>query len=506
MKLIWMTQSVDFSSQRTAIVTEDRCYTYEELNHAVLNMIQTLRESAVRTGQRVVIIPDHNEVAIVFMAAASAIGLQFIMPYNLLDAAHKEWKEIIENSKPDHVIFLKPDAALFPELKLWCKSLIIANKLIISPPQKDELIVDAPDPVKDFMVLFTSGTTGNPKAISISESLICARIASVSNVLRFHPSARIFLSGLMNNTTGIIFSFGSILREATLFIPRKRLPEHWPSLVNGWKITHLMLRPLALRRFINEVEQSEMNLKAMEIMAYGAAALPRSLLERARELIPCDWIQGYGLSETFGPFCWLNEDDHKLGRHVHHVYSVGKPDNTLEVAISAESGVGEVIVRGKKMMEGYLDFASGHVEPPPEWFHTGDYGEFTEDGMLVLKGRVSNSLLSKNGHRVYPEEVERILADIPGVDASMVVHIPGNGDLGNSLIACIHGSVVSLEDEVIRHTISESLTANLSREKWPNYIYPSQEPFPKSENDKFIQAKVKNMIESHKLIALLLDE
>jgi acyl-CoA synthetase (AMP-forming)/AMP-acid ligase II len=502
-KLIWIMQSVDRGVLgRAAIVTQERSYSYQELNNAVTHMIHTLRDRGVRPGQRVVVLPDHNEVAVVFMAAASAIGLQLVMPYNLQEAALPEWRNIVDAVRPDHVLCLKRNADMLPQLADSCSSLIAIDRLDASAPGMRKLVVETPDPVRNFLVLFTSGTTGKPKAISISESLICARIASVSGVLGFDPKARVFLSGLMNNTTGIIFSLGSILHNATLHVPRDRMPDDWPRLIEQWGITHIMLRPIALKRFVDGAKRAGSKLGSLKVMAYGAAAMPRKLLEQAREMMPCDWVQGYGLSETFGPFCWLKEDDHKRAVYRDQVYCVGEPDDTLEVAVDADGGVGEVIVRGDALMEGYLDLATGEILPRSGWFRTGDYAEFSADNKLVLKGRIANTILSENGHRIYPEEVESVLGDIPGVDAALLLHLSDETNLGNSPVACIHGDLATRDDETIRRTIFYGLRASLSREKWPDYIYASKTPFPNSDNDKYVKAEVMKMVDREVLIVL----
>lgn len=513
MKLIWLFQCVgDELSNKTAFVTATRTYSYADIYQAVAHTINSLKRSGVKRGQQVVLIPEHDENAVVFMAAASAIGIRIVMPYNLQNAAISEWINIIQTVKPDHVVYLRRDKAAEELQRATDKSTHIIELYTFAGHSEEkfgditELVVEAPDPIQNFLVLFTSGTTGKAKAVSISESLVCKRIASVSKQLKFSADARIFMSGLMNNTTGVIFSFGALLHNATLVFPNGRVIEQWPRQIEFHRITHMMLRPVALRRFVEGTRANRSDLSSLLVMAYGAAALPKNLLEEARLLIPCEWVQGYGLSETFGPFCWLTEDDHQRKLYEKYNYCVGRSDDSLDVSLyfsdTSQNLIGEVVLRGEGLMEGYFDVTSGQVQPIGEYFPTGDYGHFSKNGELVLKGRISNTILSKNGHRIYPEEVENVIAGIAGVNEVLLLSISTVNDLGNTPIVCIYGPLAQESDEVIEQAITTTLGAQLSEEKWPDYVYPSRSPLPKSDNDKIIKAEVLKAIDIKALIPI----
>ena len=508
MKLIWLFQCTDAAMrERTAFVTPTRSYTHAQVGHAAARLIRQLGELGVRRGQRVVLIPDHDENALVFLAAASAIGLQVVMPYNLNNAATAEWIDMIDTVAPQHVVCLKRDAQVAAGLRAAGVEPIEPAVFGHAADEEEgagiDVVVDSPDPVENFLVLFTSGTTGKAKAVSISEALVCTRVASVSARLKFAPDSRILMTGLMNNTTGVIFSFGALLHDATLVFPEGRTIEAWPRQVERQRITHMMLRPIALRRFIDGARTSGADLSSLRVLAYGAAALPQPLLEEGRALMRCDWVQGYGLSETFGPFCWLTEEDHQRKLYERFVYCVGKPDSTLDVALryqeGRQDGVGEVMLRGAAVMQGYLDFTSGQVQPVGEYFATGDFGEFSPSGELILKGRMSSTIMSANGHRIYPEEVESVLAGVPGVEEVVLLNAASPHDLGSSPIACIHGPLAARDPDAARAIVLERLTARLSEEKWPDYLFLSGEPFPKNANDKLIKPAVLAMIRPERL-------
>jgi len=310
----------------------------------------------------------------------------------------------------------------------------------------------------------------------------------------------------MSQNVKFIASYQVTTHDAKLIFPNGRVIEQWPQQVENQRVTHIMLRPVALHRFVESARDCDADLSSLRVMAYGAAALPKKLLEEARIFIPCEWIQGYGLSETFGPFCWLTEEDHKRKLYKENIYCVGRPDDSLDVSLYfsdiTQKDVGEVILRGAGLMEGYLDIDSGQVQPVSEYFHTGDYGHFSKNGELILKGRISNTILSKNGHRIYPEEIESVIAGIVGVKEVILLGIPIDHNLGNTSVVCIYGSLTQKSNEDISRAILNQLTMQLSKEKWPDYIYPSCFPFPKSCNDKIIKGKVLQNIDEKSLIPI----
>ena len=419
MKLVNLILKNSNNLDKNAFVSNSKIYSYNLLCQYLQALIYDLQNRGLRAKNRVIMIADHDEDAIIFLAAASALELQIIMPYNLQNTAIQEWNNIIIDTSPDFIVYLKKDRdKLHDIIANDCKIIELrlehySNSLINNKPS-----IYSDIPVDNFLILYTSGTTGSPKAIMISEELVYKRILSVTKKLKFNQNSRIWMSGLINNTTGIIFSFGALYHGATLFFPDSRDVTKWLIQIKLNNISHMMLRPVSLREFIQKIVEIKLELPALEVIAYGASSLDVNLLELAQTLIPCQWIQGYGLSETFGPFCWLDETDHKNKRYFKSVYCIGKPDETMEIKIED----GELLIRGDMLMRGYYSPINKAIKSRSEWFSTGDYVELSEDGYLNLKGRISATLLSRNGHKIYPEEVENIIRQINYVEDALLVN------------------------------------------------------------------------------------
>lgn len=500
MKLLSFLNCPDQSSwEKPAFVTPHQTYTYQDVRSHVAFIVNFLCAKGLMPGQRVLMIADHDEYAVFFFLAASAIGLQVLIPYNLKEAAFAEWTNIIETTRPAHIIYLKKTDTAIDKLRMSGINLVKIDRVQIETIERAafNIVVEAPNPVEKFLVLFTSGTTGNPKAISLQEKLIALRVQKVSATLKFHSDAHIMMSGLMNNTTGIIFSLGALAHNATLFFPDSPDVTDWAPQIQERRLTHIMLRPVFLQRFLEDPRTVKADLSSLQVVAYGAAPLPVKVLEKGRRLMPCEWIQGYGLSETFGPFCWLTEEDHKAERYAQYVHCIGKPDDTVDVAVFDANGnplpsseIGEIVVRSSGMMEGYCNFPENTVESVGEWFHTGDFGLLSTEGYFVLKGREAETILTPNGHKIYPSEIENLLYQIPGVEEAVLVGWSSSETAVKYPVACIYTGSGQNDLSELTDTLSESFRNALSSEKWPSFLYISPEPLPKNQNGKIVKRDI----------------
>ena len=216
-----------------AIKYGDRQYVHYILKIFVIKTIHYLLARGVKAKQRIVLVTDHDDVSLLLIFAANSIGFEVVMPYNLNRACQDEGSTIISDMRPVTIIFSKNDPDLLKQLSLVHSHIIpinfdLINNEVVSS-QHDYLSKQAP--IKHFFILYTSGTTGKPKAISMSEAAIIKQVLKVSKKLKFTAASRIFMSGLMNNTTGIIFSFGAIAHECTLIYPQSRDINTWPAQV-----------------------------------------------------------------------------------------------------------------------------------------------------------------------------------------------------------------------------------------------------------------------------------
>ena len=140
---------------------------------------------------------------------------------------------------------------------------------------------------------------------------------------------------------------------------------------------------------------------------------------------------------------------------------------------------------------------SGQIKAHQGWFETGDMAQYDSDGCINLKGRSSLTLLTEDGHKVCPEEVEAVTREIDEVDDALFVNFSGAQSVANDPVLCLVTHAVSPRICTLVH---EHFRKKLSHEKWPNHLVLFKQPFPKSANDKVDRQTVANHLKAHQLI------
>lgn len=396
------------------IVTPDSClqsrqeFRGNELLQYAEGYVEQLLAHGMTSEGQVISLLTHDERGMALYLAASRIGCELVLPYNLSSMDQEAIHRLREDFSGALMCTTDGHEGLDGVVRLqWRHAHQPAALPQLAPA------------VERFLLLFTSGSSGTPKSVSISEAAVTARIAAVATRLGFHPAMRSLLCGLMSNTTGVIFGFGPLALGGTVVIPSTRDVAHWPAVVERERVTHLMLRPASLEEFIRAAEVDGLTLTAVETFAYGSAPLSHSLRDRLSHITSARLVQGYGLSETYGPFIWTEE-----GSHNPDGYLIGAPDGTESIEIARPAGVehgpGELTITSGLLMNGYI--TSGSSGPQLGLpFHTGDIAFQDASGDFHLVGRRSATVLTANGHRIFPENVERIATEVCGTNQALLV-------------------------------------------------------------------------------------
>ena len=308
------------------------------------------------------------------------------------------------------------------------------------------------------IMLFTSGTTAASKAVMLSHTNICTNIYDISSIfdlnendlfLSFLPLHHVFectVGFLYPVSVGAGICFCEGIRhisenirefEVTAMISVPILYENiYKKLIQkvekegklrkvklGMKLGTIFkkISGLDLRRNIFKEIHQALGGK-VRIFVAGAAAFSKEA-ERAFNEMGIDTYQGYGLTET----CPVIAAEHKT---CSRYGSVGKILPSLEAKIidPNEMGIGEIAVKGPSVMIGYYGKDRSEVFTEDGYFLTGDLGYFDKDEFLFITGRTKSVIVLKNGKNVYPEEIEMLLNEIPGVRESFVYGRPDKED------------------------------------------------------------------------------
>lgn len=316
-------------------------------------------------------------------------------------------------------------------------------------------ITAAPDDL--VQIMYTSGTTGNPKGVMHTHHNIYSNLTAVAQAIELHPGkdrllSILPLSHIYEQTMGLLlpYSYGIqvvYVHSATAI----------RDLLKKYKITRMLAVPEFLQLFMSRIELGFAEKNRLELfhkliklaekinqkwfsrilfypvlrqfggklhtIASGGAALNPDLAHKW-EALGITILQGYGLTET-SPVVATNT------YHVHKLGSVGKLITGVQVKLSAKK---EILVKGPNVFLGYyrLPEKTAEVISPDGWFNTEDLGEFDAEGFLYIKGREKYLIKGPGGQNVYPEDIEFELNKITGVIDSCVLGL--DQDKGNTEI------------------------------------------------------------------------
>ena len=316
------------------------------------------------------------------------------------------------------------------------------------------------------VMLFTSGTTSQSKAVMLSNTNLVSNIYDIGSVFNIDENDTLLsflpLHHCFECTVGFLFavSKGSTIAfcegirhiadnlkeyEATVMIAVPVLFENmykkvWQGIDKKGKTKTVkfalklsrILRffKIDLRRKLFKDIHANFGGKLRMVVAGGAAFDKEA--EKGFTDLGVDTFQGYGLSETAPVVAAENPTYHKLG-------SIGKPFPSYEVKIvdPDECGIGELAVKGPCLMLGYYNNEEATKECMIDgWFHTGDLAYIDKDGFIFITGRKKSVIVLKNGKNVFPEETETLINKIPGVKESFVFGKPDEDD-ENDLKMCV---------------------------------------------------------------------
>jgi acyl-CoA synthetase (AMP-forming)/AMP-acid ligase II len=285
-------------------------------------------------------------------------------------------------------------------------------------------------------ILFTSGTTGRSKGVMSAHRQSLAVAAAWAEIAGLRPGDRYLVVnpfvhsfGLKAGILACLVSGATIVPQAVFDVPRTM------ALIGTEQITVLPGPPTLYTSLMDHPDAGRHDLSSLRLAVTGAATVPPALVERMRKELNADVLTAYGLTEAVvATMCRAGDDARTVAE------TCGRAAAGFEVRIGAPGG--EVLLRGPNTMLGYLDDPAATAEAidAEGWLHTGDIGRLDEHGYLTITDRLKDMYIC-GGFNVYPAEVERALARLPGVAESAVIGVadPRLGEVGKAFVVCRSG-------------------------------------------------------------------
>jgi len=338
-----------------------------------------------------------------------------------------------------------------------------------TPPEPDTWGMDPEDIA---ILLFTSGTTGPPKAAVLRHKHLVSYILTTVEYGAADESQATLMSVPPYHIAAMAALASSIYSGRRIVQLANFEAERWVDLARSEQITNAFVVPTMLSRIVEALgDASPGEGPPVGAIAYGGGKMPQAVIERAMALFPdTSFTNAYGLTETSSTISLLGPDDHRAAMASddpavrRRLVSVGQPLPTVEVQIRDDEGNavgpnerGEIFVRGEQVSGEYL--GRGSLVDEEGWFPTRDGGSLDADGYLFLEGRVDD-IIVRGGENMSPGEIEDVLLEHEAVADAAVVGIPDEqwGEAVAAAVVIRPGRSVS--EEEIRSWVKDRLRSS----------------------------------------------
>ncbi len=286
-----------------------------------------------------------------------------------------------------------------------------------------------------FLQLYTSGTTGRPKGVVLSNfngSNLLPRLKS-ENIYWYcaAPGDSLIMAMPYGHIAGVGGATGAVLGGQELIIHAEFDPALMIHDVAQYQVKWLFLVPAALGIMLAHPDAEGADFSSVRGLTYGASPIPLDLLKEGVSRLKCDFAQLYGLTETYGAIISLAPEDHLPGRE-HVMRSAGKAMPGVEIRILDDHlqelppcTTGEIAIRSDCVMLGYWNRPEETAKALLEggWLRTGDAGMLDEEGYLFIQDRIKDMIIS-GGENIYPAEVESAVYGHPDIADIAVIGVP----------------------------------------------------------------------------------
>ncbi|MDR3655150.1 MAG: fatty acid--CoA ligase family protein [Mycobacterium sp.] len=325
-----------------------------------------------------------------------------------------------------------------------------------------------PDPESVAIVLFTSGTTSQPKAVELSHNNLTSYVMGTVEFDSAEPDDTALICVPPYHIAGVGAALSNLYAGRKMVYLSTFDPHEWVRLVNAEKVTTATVVPTMLDRIVAVLESDGHKLPSLRNLAYGGSRVGLPLVRRALQLLPqVGFVNAYGLTETSSTIAVLGPDDHREAHSASEAHvakrlgSVGRPVPGIEVQIRDEDGKvcgpgesGELFVRGEQVSGRYTGI--GSVLDDDGWFPTRDVALLDRDGYLFISGRSDDTII-RGGENIAPAELEEVLIEHSHVRDVAVVGVE-DPQWGQAIVAVIVPAVgIDPDPEELREHVRKHL-------------------------------------------------
>jgi acyl-CoA synthetase (AMP-forming)/AMP-acid ligase II len=444
-----------------------RSLSYRDAQAQVNRLANALVARGVAPGERVALLSKNSiEHALLYYACSKAGVVTVPLNYRL---APPEWSYILNDSGAKLVFAqdalagalepvrgelgaAKHFVAIGGDVAGWERFDAFSAGQPATPPAQRAA------PGDDVYQMYTSGTTGRPKGAVLTHHAVTSQLHQATIAFGSKPGERALIVAPLYHAAASVTTFVTVQAGGTLYIQEDFAPAEVVRALSEEGISVALLVPAMIQFCLVAVpDVAERRYDALRLVIYGASPIAEQTLARAIEVFGCDFLQGYGMTETTAAASYLMPADHRraLAGEKKLLLSAGRAMLGTEIRIVGADDrplpngeIGEIAVRGPQLMRGYWNLPEASAEAlRGGWMHTGDAGILDDEGFLYVQDRTKDMVVS-GGENVYPREVEDVLFQHPAVADAAVIGVPDAkwGEAVKAIVVVKPGQAVGAEE------------------------------------------------------------
>jgi long-chain acyl-CoA synthetase len=472
---------------KEAILFGSKSITYKTLDKQTNRLANLITSMGLMKGERVGLMMSNRPEFVTAFFGILKTGVVPV-PINAL-FKEKELSYVLSNSGASGLITEASYMPIFDNIRNdipGCSRVILAGemgKLLEDMSEETEVSAALEDDIA--ILMYTSGSTGNPKGVILTHNNLYSNAVVASQIISAMSYAdRVFVVIPYFHIYAMNWGMIAPLSQgATIVIMERFVPEDVFETVKKHRITVFLGVPTIYHRLSTHPNVRKDDFSSIRYALCGGAPLPVTLIEETEKAIGISIHEGYGQTET-SPIVTVN----RFGG-LRKAGSAGPAAPGIEIKILDDAGQempcgqdGEIVVRGPNVMKGYYELDSETEKALRNgWFFTGDIGRLDEDGYLYITDRKGDLIIS-GGHNIYPREVEEVLANHPDLAESAVIGVPDRdmGEVVKTFVVVKQGK--NVEPEALLKFCKERMATF----KVPRYI-EYRDTLPKDGPGKIIK-------------------
>ena len=455
-----------------ALTFEGKTQSFRQLHRISSRAARMLLRNGVRAGDRVAILarnrPEYFELILACSKiGAIATGLNWRLSPPEIDA-------IVRDAAPKAIFAGQEDAYLLGD----------RPNLMLLETDYPEGCAEVPDtdpghegaPDETILLLYTSGTTGHPKGVVLSNRNMAYTHSLATQSWGMSPASVNLVAMPLFHIGGCGYGSSTFMAGGHTVLMADVDVAKAVDLVGRHQVTHTFLVPTVIQSLLRVEGINDADLSSLELLMYGAAPIGDVLLSRAMEVLQCRFMHAYGSTEAAGTVVALAPEDHALkGEKAKLLKSCGRKLPWVELRVidpatqrdAATGTPGEIWLRSPMITRGYWNAPEATAEAITHdgWYRTGDAAYLDDEGYVYLVDRFKDMIIS-GGENIYPAEIENVLNAHDGIAECGVIGVshPKWGETPLAVIVPRKGAEMDAEG------IIEFCRSRLARYKCPTQV------------------------------------